>query len=181
MLKYIEFGLQVLSAFQPLITFIIGCLAVFISIKTYGNAKQTREHNELMALNEIKRDIRKLYHQIYNEILDQITKNERALKKVQSIIDTHPQLSDELIEPVQDLEWIIKELREREYDCDKKFLDYLRKNDKFISIHEAVEILFDVEYYAISHSSINQRLGPEIQEVMDNIVKVKNKAEFSYK
>lgn len=44
MIHYLERFLVILGAFQPFITFLIGCAAVFISVKTYKNARMSRQH-----------------------------------------------------------------------------------------------------------------------------------------
>ena len=57
MIKLLESFLLILNAFQPLITFLIGCSAVYISVKTYKNSRMSREHEELVQLSKIKRDL----------------------------------------------------------------------------------------------------------------------------
>lgn len=58
MIHFLERTLFILAAFQPLITFFIGCAAVYVSYITYKNARLAREHTLESQLFSMKRDIR---------------------------------------------------------------------------------------------------------------------------
>lgn len=60
MIKFIECALIISGYLQPLITMLIGCAAIYISVITFKNAKETRLHNEFLELNTLKRDAIKL-------------------------------------------------------------------------------------------------------------------------
>jgi len=69
MIHYLERFLVILGAFQPFITFLIGCAAVFISVKTYKNARMSRQHEEFVQLSKIKRDLYVLNSKYYSNFV----------------------------------------------------------------------------------------------------------------
>ena len=68
MIHLLERLLVILGALQPLITFLIGCAAVYVSIKTYKNAKMLRKHTESSQLFSLKREIRTCCTEYLNNV-----------------------------------------------------------------------------------------------------------------
>lgn len=144
MVKFLESFLTVLNAFQPLITFFIGCAAVYISAKTYRNAQLSRLHDVNMQIAGIKRDIIKLL----TEYIELQRSNLSELNGMRSILSTLK--IDDLQSELMSFDDGVKDMEEHLKSAEIVVGKYITKLEKINEVDSALDLLFYIERSVIN-------------------------------
>ncbi|RZD22824.1 hypothetical protein [Pseudoalteromonas sp. MEBiC 03485] len=150
MIGYLEKFLLILSAFQPLITFFIGCAAVYISVKTYKNARLSREHEELVQLSKIKRDLYIIITRYFSNVLTH-RYNTSSLTELVFNSDLDPEDMENILAFIEELiDSDNKRVKKSEVIYEKK-IKYIKE---ISNINDALEELYHLEGLLIQSDAL---------------------------
>ncbi|KPZ56226.1 hypothetical protein AN393_01266 [Pseudoalteromonas sp. P1-25] len=150
MIKLLESFLLILGAFQPLITFLIGCSAVYISVKTYKNSRMSREHEELVQLSKIKRDLYVLisrYHSVHLNL-------KYKVNSLSSLVFDSNLEADNMKCILKLIDTLSDEANKRFKDAEKTYnskIDYIKN---ITTINDALEELYHLERLIIHNETL---------------------------
>lgn len=151
MIEFIEISLIILGAFQPLITFLIGCAAVYISFITYKNAKLAREHTVDCQIFNLKRDIHACCAEYINNASICVGDLEDHLYLLTCKLDSKFKKDDadfhRFTELIKSQEEVLKSVEEQ---CEKTLLS-LSDIDK---LNEFEKLLFKIEKKKINSAGV---------------------------
>jgi len=172
MIHYLERFLVILGAFQPFITFLIGCAAVFISVKTYKNARMSRQHEEFVQLSKIKRDLYVLNSKYYSNFVT-LKNNTTRLSELLFKADFAALDDDDLESITKYIDGLTHSASERLTDAEVTYEKKVEYINTISTINDALEELYQLESFVIQTDALCHSLHENSEYSINLMIKAK--------